>query len=62
MSLELSSGNQEQYVFICTGRTAYSYHNNSNCSGLNKCKAQIKKVTLNYAKSLRRSPCGICYR
>ena len=58
----VSSGCQETYVYICTGETAYSYHNNPNCRGLNRCSSSIKKVTLEYAKSIKRTPCGICYR
>lgn len=49
------------YVWICTGKFAISYHCNRGCKGLNKCKASIKKVSLDYARSLRRSACNICY-
>lgn len=52
----------DTYVYICTGPKAYSYHCNRNCRGLNKCQAEIKKVTLTYAKSIKRSPCKICYK
>lgn len=48
-------------VYICTGKSAYSYHNNRSCRGLNRCNAEIKSVSLEYAKSIRRSPCKICY-
>ena len=48
-------------VYICTGKSAYSYHNNRDCRGLNKCNAEIKSVSLEYAKSIGRSPCKICY-
>lgn len=48
-------------VYICTGKSAYSYHNNRECRGLNKCNAEIKSVSLEYAKSIGRSPCKICY-
>lgn len=50
------------YVWICTGKAAYSYHNNRNCSGLNRCKASIKKVTLEKALSMKRTACDICYK
>lgn len=50
------------YVWICTGKTAYSYHNNRGCKGLNRCKASIKKVTLEKAISMKRSACDICYK
>lgn len=52
----------ESFVYICTGKSAYSYHSKRNCSGLNNCRASIKKVTLNYAKSLNRTPCRKCYK
>ena len=48
-------------VYICTGKSAYSYHNNRNCRGLNRCSSEIKSVSLDYAKSIGRSPCRICY-
>lgn len=48
-------------VYICTGKSAYSYHNNRNCRGLNRCNAEIKSVSLDYAKTIGRSPCKICY-
>lgn len=51
----------DTYVYICTGKKAYSYHCNRGCRGLNKCQAEIKKVTLEYAKSIKRIPCKICY-
>jgi len=57
----LQSVQGETYVYICTGGNAYRYHCNSECSGLNRCHAEIKKVTLEYAKSKRRTPCRICY-
>lgn len=52
----------DTFVFICTGAKAYSYHNNYKCSGLNRCRAEIKKVTLKYAKTIKRTPCKICYK
>ena len=52
---------KEVTVYICTGKSAYSYHNNRGCRGLNRCNAEIKSVSLEYAKSIGRSPCKICY-
>lgn len=49
-------------VYICTGPKAYSYHCKKNCQGLNRCSKEIKTVTLEYAKSIKRTPCGICYK
>ena len=51
----------ETYVYICTGKYAYSYHSTNTCSGLNKCKAEIRKVTVGYAKQIGRKPCEKCY-
>ena len=51
----------ETYVYICTGRYAYSYHSYDNCSGLKRCNAEIKKVTLSEAKQKKRTPCLKCY-
>ena len=56
------SNDSTDYVWICTGKAAYSYHNNRGCRGLNRCKAKIKKVTLEKACSMKRSPCEICYK
>lgn len=50
------------YVYICTGPKAYSYHSNRYCAGLNNCTAQIKEVTVSYAKSIKRKPCKRCYK
>ena len=52
---------KETSVYICTGKSAYSYHNNRSCRGLNRCNAEIKSVSLEYAKNIGRSPCKICY-
>lgn len=50
-------------VFICTGGHAYAYHNNRRCKGLNRCKAEIRYVSLAKAKATgRKKRCGYCYR
>lgn len=59
--LNLSSGNQETYVYICTGKYAYSYHSNRSCSGLNNCKSEIKRVTIESAIKMHRTQCDKCY-
>ena len=62
MTLNFSGGSHATYVYICTGDGAYSYHNNRSCSGLNRCGSEIKQVTLEYARGLKRTPCGKCYK
>ena len=48
-------------LYICQGNYAYAYHNNKNCSGLNRCKAEIVGMTIEEAKHKRSKPCGKCY-
>ena len=45
----------ETYVYICTGPQSKKYHSSKDCS------VEIKKVTLSKAKSMKRTPCKICY-
>ncbi len=52
----------ETYVYICTGKSAKRYHKTKDCKGLNKCKGEIKKVTLAYAESIDKTPCKLCYK
>ena len=60
-SLTAPSPKSATFVYICTGKSAYSYHRTDACSGLNNCQASIKKVTIEYAKSIKRRPCKKCY-
>ena len=55
------NSNNDSYVYICTGKYAYSYHKKKNCRGLKRCGATIKKVTFKQAKSKKRTACKICY-
>ena len=61
-----NEGNADQndvYVWICTGPSAYAYHSNQNCSGLNRCSAEIKMVTLHDAiVKWHRDKCKKCYK
>ena len=55
-------GNSNTMVYVCTGGSAYAYHCNRGCRGLNRCGASIRYVTLSEAYSMGRSkPCGWCY-
>jgi hypothetical protein len=47
-------------VLICKGSASYAYHDNY-CQGLNKCKAQVVKMSIDQAKDIGRKPCGYCY-
>ena len=50
------------YVYICTGPMSKRYHKSPRCRGLGSCSKNIKKVTINYAKNIGRTPCKWCYR
>lgn len=56
-----SSNSESQMVYICTGPKSKVYHSSSNFKGLNSCSREVKKVTLDEAKSMKRRACKICY-
>lgn len=45
-------------VFICDSPSSEVYHLDENCQGLKKCKHEVKTVTLEKAKELKRRLCG----
>lgn len=49
-------------VYICTGGYSKRYHRTERCRGLGNCRGTVKKVTLEMAEDMRRTPCRICYR
>lgn len=49
-------------VYICTGPQSRRYHKSASCKGLRNCSREIKKVSLEQAKSMHKTPCHICYR
>lgn len=59
MAINISAG--DSYVYICTGPQSKKYHKTENCRGLSKCSGTIKKITLDEAKKIKRTPCKICY-
>jgi hypothetical protein len=50
------------YVYICTGGSSKRYHATSGCKGLSNCSGEIKKVTVNDAKKMGRTPCKMCFK
>ena len=50
------------YVYICTGPTAYAYHKTDTCKGLRRCTGDIKKISLEQAKKENRKACKLCYK
>lgn len=47
----------ESKVYICNGKYSKKYHYSEKCRGLSNCKSSIEKVTLKYAKNIRRILC-----
>lgn len=56
-----SQDNQGSMVYVCTGSKSKRYHKTNECKGLSKCSGSIKKVTIEEAKRMNRTPCKICY-
>lgn len=56
-----SNEGEAQLVYICTGPQSKVYHKHDDCKGLSKCSKDIKKVTLDKAKSMKRRACKWCY-
>lgn len=50
----------QKVVYICTGSYAKRYHSNKYCSGLNRCRGEIKAVPLSRAKAQGRTDCRKC--
>lgn len=51
----------ESNVYICITSKAYRYHSTISCRGLRHCGKCIRKVSLQQAVNMGRTPCKICY-
>ncbi|SDM22064.1 hypothetical protein SAMN04488090_2879 [Siphonobacter aquaeclarae] len=60
--LTLSPVSREKTVFICYSRSAYAYHADSLCHGLQRCTHQIFRISRRQAEQKRYQPCKICFR
>lgn len=49
-------------VWICTGKTSHAYHSTPECYGIQSCRAEKKKITLEEAVSMGRTPCHYCHK
>lgn len=49
------------YVIICTGPMATTYHRSDDCEGLQNCNARIDVVTREEAEKQGRRACRYCY-
>jgi hypothetical protein len=57
--LLLTSSKINTTVFICKGKYSKKYHYKKNCRGLSNCSTQIFTVTLEEAKRIKRTLCGL---
>ncbi|TDN39287.1 hypothetical protein E4631_15545 [Hymenobacter sp. UV11] len=48
-------------VYVCSGGSAYAYHNYESCSGLNRCTHTVNAVTVAEAEGMGRRACRKCY-
>jgi hypothetical protein len=48
-------------VYVCSGGSAYAYHNSEGCAGLNRCTHTVNAVTVVEAEGMGRRPCKKCY-
>lgn len=53
-----SFGNIAENVFICNSKSAAKYHYSPTCRGLNACKHEIIKITLEDAQARGFGLCG----
>ena len=61
MCCAFAANENSNTVYICTGPQSKRYHKTADCRGLRSCSKEIRKVTLEYAKKIGRTPCGYCY-
>lgn len=52
---------KEASVYICNSKSAYAYHADAYCRGLNRCRHGISKVSASDAVNNGYRACKICY-
>jgi len=55
------SFNKTEAVYICNSPGAKVYHSTKDCNGLQKCKHEIKAISIADAQNMGRRACKICY-
>lgn len=58
--LNNGGGNSKDTVFVCTGSSSKTYHRIDDCQGLSRCSGEIREVSLEEARKMRRRACKIC--
>lgn len=59
--ISCSEGSSDNSVYICTGPKSKRYHKTEHCKGLDRCSKSIKKISIEEAQDMGRTPCGYCY-
>ena len=49
-------------VYICASRNSYAFHARHTCGALSNCRSNIRKISVEKACGLGRSPCMRCSR
>lgn len=47
-------------VWVCMGTSSHAFHASYSCKGMKSCKGEKKKMSLNEAYSIGRTPCHFC--
>ena len=48
-------------VWICTGKSSHAYHSTDECYGIQACRADIERITIDEALAMGRTPCHYCH-
>lgn len=58
----LDKNEETEGVWICTGKSSHAYHSTSECYGIQSCRSKKKKISLEDAKAMGRTPCHYCHK
>jgi hypothetical protein len=58
---EMKKDVQNETVFICVSKTSHRYHN-SMCKGMKSCTHEKRRVPLNEAINMGKTPCSFFYK
>lgn len=54
--------NEEEQVWVCTGRSSQCYHKYKDCKGLETCNGNVRQISRKTAQTLDRRECKMCYK
>lgn len=57
-----SAESSDDEVYICTGSSSRRYHSDEDCLGLERCRGDIERVSIEDAEDMGRTPCRLCVR